>query len=31
MLLAKHGLVVATRGNSAKEIEDYIEMIFENT
>lgn len=29
LVLAKHGLAAATRVNSAKEIEDYIEMTFE--
>lgn len=30
LLLAKHGLAAASRVNSQKEIEDYIEMIFKN-
>ncbi|MBU3010101.1 TetR/AcrR family transcriptional regulator [Polaribacter vadi] len=30
LLLAKHGLSAASRVNSDKEIEDYIEMIFQN-
>ncbi|APZ46705.1 TetR family transcriptional regulator [Polaribacter reichenbachii] len=30
LLLAKHGLSAASRVNSDKEIEDYIEMIFKN-
>lgn len=30
LLLAKHGLSAATKVNSKKEIEDYIEMIFQN-
>lgn len=30
LLIAKHGLVAATRVNSQKEIEDYIEMTFKN-
>ena len=30
LLLAKHGLAAASRVNSEKEIEDYIEMIFKN-
>lgn len=30
LMLAKHGLVAATKVNSAKEIEDYIEMTFKN-
>ena len=30
LLLAKHGLAAATRVNSQKEIEDYIEMAFKN-
>jgi len=30
LFLAKHGLAVASRVNSQKEIEDYIEMIFKN-
>jgi len=30
LLLAKHGLAAATRVNSQKEIEDYIEMTFKN-
>nr|WP_321231232.1 TetR/AcrR family transcriptional regulator [uncultured Psychroserpens sp.] len=30
LLLAKHGLAAASRVNSAKEIEDYIEMTFVN-
>jgi len=28
--LAKHGLAAATRVNTPKEIEDYIEMTFKN-
>jgi TetR/AcrR family transcriptional regulator, transcriptional repressor for nem operon len=31
LVLAKHGLAAATRVNSQKEIEDYIEVIFKNT
>lgn len=30
LVLAKHGLAAATRVNSQKEIEDYIEMTFKN-
>ncbi|SDB52438.1 transcriptional regulator, TetR family [Flavobacteriaceae bacterium MAR_2010_188] len=30
LVLAKHGLAAATRVNSPKEIEDYIEMTFKN-
>ncbi|SRX75208.1 TetR/AcrR family transcriptional regulator [Aequorivita antarctica] len=30
LVLAKHGLVAATRVNTPKEIEDYIEMTFKN-
>ena len=30
LVLAKHGLAAATRVNSQKEIEDYIELIFSN-
>ena len=30
LLLAKHGLAAASRVNSEKEIEDYIEMTFKN-
>lgn len=30
LVLAKHGLAAATRVNSKKEIEDYIEMTFKN-
>jgi AcrR family transcriptional regulator len=30
LLLSKHGLAAASRVNSEKEIEDYIEMIFQN-
>ncbi len=30
LVLAKHGLAAATRVNSRKEIEDYIEMTFKN-
>ena len=30
LLLAKHGLAAASRVNNKKEIEDYIEMVFEN-
>jgi TetR/AcrR family transcriptional repressor of nem operon len=30
LVLAKHGLAAATRVNSDKEIEDYIELIFSN-
>ncbi|SDW09545.1 transcriptional regulator, TetR family [Lutibacter oricola] len=30
LLLAKHGLAAATRVNSKKEMEDYIEMIFKS-
>ncbi|QWX83026.1 TetR/AcrR family transcriptional regulator [Cellulophaga sp. HaHaR_3_176] len=30
LVLAKHGLAAATRVNSSKEIEDYIEMTFSN-
>ncbi|MGB6152104.1 MAG: TetR/AcrR family transcriptional regulator, partial [Pricia sp.] len=30
LLLAKHGLAAASRVNSQKEIEDYIEMTFKN-
>ncbi|OIQ22313.1 TetR/AcrR family transcriptional regulator [Lacinutrix sp. MedPE-SW] len=30
LLLAKHGLAAASRVNTKKEIEDYIEMIFKN-
>lgn len=30
LMLAKHGLAAASRVNSKKEIEDYIEMIFKN-
>ncbi|MGO4820024.1 MULTISPECIES: TetR/AcrR family transcriptional regulator [unclassified Flavobacterium] len=30
LLLAKHGLAAATRVNSSKEIEDYIELTFSN-
>lgn len=30
LLLAKHGLAAATRVNSQQEIEDYIEMTFQN-
>jgi AcrR family transcriptional regulator len=30
LLLAKHGLAAATKVNSKKEIEDYIEMTFKN-
>lgn len=30
LVLAKHGLAAATRVNSPKEIEDYIEMTFRN-
>tara|TARA_R110002049_G_scaffold220539_4_gene392091 strand:+ start:954 stop:1517 length:564 start_codon:yes stop_codon:yes gene_type:complete len=30
LVLAKHGLAAATRVNSKKEIEDYIEIIFKN-
>jgi len=30
LVLAKHGLAAATRVNSQKEIEDYIEMTFQN-
>ncbi|GHC55664.1 TetR/AcrR family transcriptional regulator [Ulvibacter litoralis] len=30
LLLAKHGLAAASRVNSQKEIEDYIEMTFQN-
>jgi len=30
LVVAKHGLAAATRVNSKKEIEDYIEMIFKN-
>ncbi|GAK93284.1 transcriptional regulator [Nonlabens ulvanivorans] len=29
LLLAKHGLAAASRVNSTKEIEDYIEMTFD--
>ena len=30
LVLAKHGLAAASRVNTQKEIEDYIEMIFKN-
>jgi hypothetical protein len=30
LLVAKHGLAAATRVNSQKEIQDYIEMTFKN-
>ena len=30
LLLAKHGLAAASRVNTKKEIEDYIEMTFKN-
>ena len=30
LVLAKHGLAAASRVNSEKEIEDYIEMTFKN-
>lgn len=30
LILAKHGLAAAARVNTDKEIDDYIEMIFQN-